>query len=293
MTNLSTTLAAHPFTERQTLISHWRALMAVARREWLIFIRYPSWVFALFVWPVIFPLFFLLTGLALAGPDGSGMEQFTQISGSSDFIGFVVIGTTIWMWQNVVLWDVGFALRKEQWRGTLESNWMTPTWRFAYLLGSSFPQLASMLMFLTITGLEFGLFFGVRLNGNPWLLALMLLACIPAIYGMGFAFASLVIWVKEANTFVFLVRGLVMIFCGVTYPVVLLPEWMRWFANVLPQTYMIHGMRSAALANASLVDLLPDLTMLMGFGAFWLITGSLLFNWLEKHTRKTGAIGQY
>lgn len=197
------------------------------------------------------------------------------------------------MWQNVVLWDVGFALRKEQWRGTLESNWMTPTWRFAYLLGSSFPQLASMLMFLTITGLEFGLFFGVRLNGNPWLLGLMLLACIPAIYGMGFAFASLVIWVKEANTFVFLVRGLVIIFCGVTYPVVLLPEWMRWFANVLPQTYMIHGMRSAALANASLVDLLPDLTMLLGFGAFWLVTGSLLFHWLEKHTRKTGAIGQY
>jgi ABC-2 type transport system permease protein len=197
------------------------------------------------------------------------------------------------MWQNIVLWDVGFALRNEQLRGTLESNWLSPTWRFSYLLGHTGPQLITMTMFILITALEFGLFFGVRLNGSPWLALLVMLASIPAIYGLGFAFASIVITAKEAHTFVFLVRGLVMIFCGITFPVGLLPGWMQSIATWMPQTYMIHGMRAAAFANASLAELWPDLQALLLFGAFWLTLGYFLFRWMERRARRTGAIGQY
>jgi ABC-2 type transport system permease protein len=273
--------------------SHWRALWAVARREWLIFIRYPSWVIQMFIWPVIFPLMYIFTGRALSGPDASGLQQFMQVSGASEFNGYVIIGTTIWMWQNVVLWNVGFALRNEQWRGTLESNWMTPTWRFAYLLGSSLPQIVTMGMFLGVTALEAGLIFGVRLNGNPWLLLLVMAACIPAIYGLGFAFASIVITAKEANTFVFMVRGLVMIFCGVSFPLSMLPGWMQSIASWLPQTYMIAAMRKAALSNATLAQVRPEIMSLLAFGLFWLVAGYVLFQWMERRARQTGAIGQY
>ncbi|HEX5839482.1 MAG TPA: ABC transporter permease, partial [Anaerolineales bacterium] len=192
------------------LASDARALMAVVRREWTIFRRYPSWIIALFIWPLIFPMMYILTARALAGPDGSGLAVFSQTTGATDFIGYIVIGTTVWMWQNIVLWDVGFSLRNEQMRGTLESNWLSPTWRFSFLLGQTGPQIISMLMFIGVTALEFGLLFGVRLNGSVWMILLMMLAAIPAIYGLGFAFASLVITVKEANAFVFLIRGLVM-----------------------------------------------------------------------------------
>jgi ABC-2 type transport system permease protein len=102
-----------------------------------------------------------------------------------------------------------------------------------------------------------------------------------------------VITAKEAHTFVFLVRGLVMIFCGITFPVSLLPNWMQSIANWLPQTYMIHGMRAAAFSNASLTDLLPDIQALLLFGASWLAVGYLLFTWMERRARRTGAIGQY
>ena len=270
-----------------------RAFWAIVRREWTIFRRYPSWIIALFIWPLIFPMMYILTARALSGVDGSGLAVFTQTTGASNFIGYIVVGTTVWMWQNIVLWDVGFALRNEQMRGTLESNWLSPTWRFSYLLGHTGPQLITMTMFVLITALEFGLFFGVRLNGSPWLALLVMLVSIPAIYGLGFAFASIVITAKEAHTFVFLVRGLVIIFCGITFPVSLLPGWMQTIAKWLPQTYMIHGMRAAAFANASLAELWPDLQALLLFGAFWLSLGYLLFRWMERRARQTGAIGQY
>jgi ABC-2 type transport system permease protein len=149
------------------------------------------------------------------------------------------------------------------------------------------------LMFIAITALEFGLLFSVRLNGSPWMILLMMLAAIPSIYGLGFAFASLVITVKEANAFVFLIRGLVMIFCGITFPITLLPGWMQTIAAWLPQTYLIHGMRAAAFANAGISQLLPDLLPLLGFGTFWLLVGYFTFLWMERRARRTGAIGQY
>ena len=270
-----------------------RALWAVMRREWVIFTRYPSWVIALFIWPVIFPMLYILTARALAGPDGSGMTVFMEITGASDFIGYIVIGTTVWMWQNIVLWDVGFSLRNEQMRGTLESNWLSPTWRFSYLLGHTGPQIVSMFMFFSITALEFGLMFGVRLNGSVWMILLMALAAIPSIYGLGFAFASLVITVKEANAFVFLIRGMVMIFCGITFPISLLPGWMQSIAKWLPQTYLIHGMRAAAFSNAGIRELAPDLIPLLLFGTFLLVVGYFTFLWMERRARRKGAIGQY
>ena len=278
---------------RPGIFSDIRALFAVVRREWTIFTRYPSWIIALFIWPLIFPMMYILTARALSGVDGSGLKVFLQNTGAQEYIGYIVVGTTVWMWQNVVLWDIGFALRNEQMRGTLESNWLSPTWRFAFLLGHTGPQLVSMLLFILITAFEFILFFGVRLHGSGWLALLMMLVSIPAVYGLGFAFASIVITAKEAHTFVFLVRGLVMIFCGITFPVSLLPGWMQTIATWLPQTYMIHGMRAAAFANASLADLMPDITALLLFGAFWLTLGYILFRIMERRARQTGAIGQY
>src|SRR5512143_3477312 len=136
---------------RHNFASELRALYAVFHREWIIFKRYPSWIIALFIWPLIFPAAYILSSRALAGPDGSGLVLFQQAAGTTEVIGFISIGTTIWMWQNVVLWNVGFALRQEQLRGTLESNWLSPTWRFSFLLGSSVMQLISMLIFLGVS----------------------------------------------------------------------------------------------------------------------------------------------
>lgn len=278
---------------RRNLAAELRALWAVALKEWFYFVRYPTWVVGLLIWPAIFPLGYVLSARALAGPDGSGLAVFIQAAGVKDFFGYIVIGTTVWMWQNIVLWNVGFTLREEQWRGTLEANWLSPTWRFSFLIGNSLTQLLVMAVFLLVSALEFGLFYGVRLNGSLWNVLLVMLAAVPSIYGLAIVFASLVISAKEANAFVFLVRGFVMIFCGISYPVAILPGWMQSVAKWLPQTYVIRGARSAALSGANLAALMEDLVPLALFGVFWLAAGYLVFNWMERRARRTGAISQY
>jgi ABC-2 type transport system permease protein len=270
-----------------------QALWAVVRREWTIFIRYPSWIIALFIWPVIFPMGYILTARALSGIDGSGLTTFQNTTGLTEYVGYIAVGTMIWMWQNIVLWAVGYSLRNEQMRGTLESNWLSPTWRFAYLLGSSIPQLVSMFMLMLVSGLEYAFLFKVNFSGSLWLTLLVILAAIPSVYGLGFAFASVVITLKEANAFVFLVRGIVMVFCGITYPLTILPNWMQSVSQWLPQTYIIHAVRTAALSTEGFSAIAFDLKMLVIFGIIWLAFGYLLFNMMERRARQTGAIGQY
>src|SRR5512147_1636357 len=144
------------------LTAELRALRAVVRREWTIFRRYPSWIIALFIWPIIFPMAYILSSQALAGPDSGGLRIFQQNAGTADVVGYIAIGTIIWMWQNVVLWNVGFSLREEQMRGTLESNWLSPSWRFSLLLGNSAVQMVTMLIFIAVSLVEFSLLYGVR-----------------------------------------------------------------------------------------------------------------------------------
>jgi ABC-2 type transport system permease protein len=266
----------------------------MARKEWIIFRRYPSWVIAFFIWPVLSPLGYIFSARALSGPDGSALPTFSRLAGTSDYISFVVVGSILWMWLNMTLWDVGFQLRNEQMRGTLESNWLCPVWRVSILVGPNLSKVATMLFFLTVAALEFRLFFGVQLlQGNIALLLLILLLVIPSIYGLGMAFGSLVIRFKEANAMVFLVRGIFMVFCGITYPLEVLPQWMENVAMVLPLTYAIRDVRAVTLANATYVDILPDLQKLALFALVMPLLGWLTFYFTERRARQSGALGQH
>lgn len=279
---------------QRTFGSELRAVRAIARKEWLIFRRYPSWMLSVFVWPVLFPFGYIFTAKALGGPDGAALETFRSLTGTADYVGFIVVGSVLWMWLNMTLWDVGMYLRGEQMHGTLESNWLCPTWRVSLMLGGALMKLLISLVFLIISMLEFRLIFGVRVAGGDIGLALLvLLLVIPTIHGIGIAFASLVLRFKEANAMVFLVRGVFMIFCGITYPIAVLPGWMQGVAAALPLTYAIRDIRAVVLAGATFADIRSDLLVLAGFALVIPALGYTIFYLTERRSRRTGDLGQY
>jgi ABC-2 type transport system permease protein len=279
---------------QRTFGSELRAVWAIARKEWMIFRRYPSWMLSVFVWPVLFPFGYIFTAKALGGPDGAALETFRSLTGTADYVGFIVVGSVLWMWLNMTLWDVGMYLRSEQMHGTLESNWLCPTWRVSLMLGGALMKLLISLVFLTISMLEFRLVFGVRVAGGDIGLALLvLLLVIPTIHGIGIAFASLVLRFKEANAMVFLVRGVFMIFCGITFPLAVLPAWMQGVAAALPLTYAIRDIRAVVLAGATFADIRSDLLVLAGFALVLPALGYTIFYLTERRSRRTGDLGQY
>jgi ABC-2 type transport system permease protein len=279
---------------RRSVGSELRALLAIARKEWIIFRRYPSWVMVFLIWPVLYPCGYIFSAKALGGPHGSGLAAFHRLVGTSDYLGFIVVGSTMYMWLNLTLWDVGLHLRNEQMRGTLESNWLCPVWRIAIPLGGSIAKLGTSLLFLALTVLEFQFIFGIPLlRGDLGLALLVMLLLIPSIYGLGVAFASLVIRFKEAHTLVYLVRGIFMIFCGMTYPLQVMPDWMQRAAAFLPLTYAIRDVRAAVLSDAGVAAVGADLLRLLLFAVALPVLGYLAFRATERRARRTGARAQF
>ncbi|MBI4927432.1 MAG: ABC transporter permease [Anaerolineae bacterium] len=292
-TLLTTALPALQPLSKSGFIAQVRAFAAVMWREWFHFVRYPTWIIAFIIWPILFPAVYILGAFSLAGPTGAGIDVFLKTAGTTNFLGYIVVGTTVWMWINTMLWNVGFALREEMMRGTLESNWMSPTSRFYFLIGTGPVHAATMVMFLICTIVEFKLIFNLDFNANLLSLLVVIITALPALYGMGFTFASVVISARESQNFVFLIRGIVMIFCGITYPLSVMPGWMQSIANWIPPTVMIRVGRAAALNHATIPELAPDLFLLLLHGAFWMLFGYLAFVMIERRARRKGSLGQY
>jgi ABC-2 type transport system permease protein len=156
-------------------------LWAVVYREWLIFTRYPSWIVALVIWPLIFPAAYILSARALAGPDGSGLALFTAAAGTTNYIAYIVIGTSVWMWQNVTLWTVGYALRSEH-CAHAGDELLTPSRRFGFCWVRV--DAGAVVRVSARVGLGSGCSW-VRLQGSVWLVLLMFVAAVSRRLALG------------------------------------------------------------------------------------------------------------
>ncbi len=266
--------------------------MAVAKRWLTTYIRYPTWVISMLLWPVLFPFGYVFSMRALAGPTGEALSRFGQLAGTTDYVTFLVTGTTFWMWFNIMLWGLGGSFRMEQLRGTLESNWLAPLPKTFLAVGVFRAEALMGLVQLSMSMLTIALVYGVRLAGSPWALLSLILISIPSIYGTGLIFASLVLVAKEINGLIFFVRGLITVFCGVTYPIAVLPGWMQSVSRVLPLSYSVSAVR-AVLAGGGFGTIAGQLRYLAVSGAVLMALGFLAYDIIQRRMLHAGTLGQH
>ncbi|MDP2872230.1 MAG: ABC transporter permease [Bacillota bacterium] len=271
---------------------YWRAVMAVAKRWLTTYIRYPTWVISVLLWPVLFPFGYVFSMRALAGPTGEALSSFAQLAGTTDYVTFLVTGTTFWMWFNIMLWGLGGSFRMEQLRGTLESNWLAPLPKTFLAVGVFLAEALMGLVQLSMSMLTIALVYGVRLAGSPWALLSLILISIPSIYGTGLIFASLVLVAKEINGLIFFVRGLITVFCGVTYPIAVLPGWMQSVSRVLPLSHSVSAVR-AVLAGGGFGTIAGQLRYLAVSGAVLMALGFLAYAIIQRRMLHAGTLGQH
>ncbi|NLN18211.1 MAG: ABC transporter permease [Firmicutes bacterium] len=270
-----------------------RTAAAVLRKDLIVFRRYPTWIVSLLIWPALFPAMYVFMARTLSGPGGQAVAAFQSVSGTDDYIGFLLFGIIPWMILNTTLWDFGTHLRTEQVRGTLEATWTTPASRLSMLIGASIRQLVISLLFLTITLFMACLLYGFELRGDPLtLLGLLSLSLLPII-GLGMLFASLILWMKETSSLVVIVRGIFMAFAGMTYPIEVLPARMQILSKALPLTHAIRAMRLVGLIGVGWNDVKYEVMMLAILSVVFIAMGLMAFRLAERHGQSTGTLGHY
>jgi ABC-2 type transport system permease protein len=274
-----------------TLASHLRALFALIRKDWKQYWRYPlnaiSSVFHPLVW--IAPVYFM--GLAFSH-NGKALG-FAQYSGTTDFMSFILLGTMLENFINAVFWGMGYALKNDMDSGVMESNWLTPIPRLLILIGHSVTNL--VVTAITSTGMLFfgGLIFGFHPTGDVLAALLPILPMMIGLYGFGFAFAALVMLMREANTMVDLSSFLVQIFSGSNFPVNALPRYLLPVALALPLTYGLDSVRARLIGTTPLVPLNVEMILLIVFMFVMLWIGTAAFRALERRVRVLGTLGQH
>ncbi len=274
-----------------TIASHLRALFALIRKDWKQYWRYPlnavSSIFQPLIW--IAPVYFM--GLAFS--ENGKAVGFSQYSGTTDFMSFILLGTVLESFINAVFWGMGYALKNDMDSGVMESNWLTPIPRLLILVGHSVTNL--LVTAITSIGMLFfgGLIFGFHASGDVFKAFLPVIPMMIGLYGFGFAFAAVVMLIREANTLVDISSFLVQIFSGSNFPVNALPKFLLPIALALPLTYGLDAIRHYLINTKPLLAIQWEMTLLIVFMFVMLWIGITTFRSLEKRVRTLGTLGQH
>lgn len=264
----------------------------VMRKELKLYFRYPVWVLFDALMPLLWVMSMVIYGRALVGSLYS--VNLARLANTGDYVSFTIVGMIVSSFAFSTLWGMGYALRGEQWSGTLESTFLAPCSRFSILLGKAFSSMLTTLLWvslqITLVSLVFGL--NVRVLNLPLALLFFLIA-LPSFIGIGFSLAGIVLDFKEHNAFVSFLSSLLILLLPISYPLSILPPVLRYFSYLLPPTYAIEGMRSLLVMDKGLGELTGLLIPLLLFDVFWILTGIMVFAREERKVLKKGTLGYY
>ncbi len=274
-----------------TRASHLRALFAIAKKDWKHYWRYPLNAVSSILQPLVWltPAYFMGQAFSVNGQ----AQGFAQYSGTADFMSFILLGTILTNFINSVFWGMGFSLKEAMDDGVLESNWLTPVPRRLILVGHSLTNLAITITTSTLMMVIAALVFGFRVTGDVLSAFIPVIPMLLGLYGFGFAFAALVLVMREANTMVDMSSFLVQLFSGSNFPVTSLPKWLLPISLALPLTYGLDAARGYLLNIPTILPIPWELFLLVVFMFVMLWLGSWAFAALERRVRQWGTLGQH
>lgn len=174
---------------------------------------------------------------------------------------------------------VFFSLRQSL---VLKRFFATPIKRTYIILGEAIArlvfQLTGSLIIITMGHFVFGF---TLINGFTTVLQLLLLSTLGLIVFMGFGFVVSGIARNESTIppFANIVTLPQFLLSGTFFPVDAFPGWLQKISNILPLTYLNDALRRTAFEGAGILDLLPQLGVVMLWGVVIYALAVRLFRW--------------
>lgn len=247
------------------------------RVAWLF--RSRTWIFQETLLPVLGVAAFAYSYKAMGAPQ--------------EYTGLVVLGaamTTFWM---NVLWGMGAALYWERDAGNLELYVMSPAPLMGILTGMALGGMTTTLVraaAITVTGV---LMFDVPLQPTSWwLLGLIFVLTLTALYGLGMMFASVFLrWGREAWHLVNLFQEPVYLLTGTNFPVsAIFPKAVAVLATAIPLTAGMDAMRQVLFRTPGIFPVWQEAVLLAGLAAVFLLLARRLLRNLERRAKEEGKL---
>jgi ABC-2 type transport system permease protein len=276
---------------RPSFASHLRGLVAVGKKDWQQFWRYPLNTVGYILQPLIWlaPIYFMGEAFSVNGE----ARGFAAYAGTSDYVSFVLLGTVLTNYVQSVFWGMGYALKQDMDAGVLESTWLTPMPRPLLLIGRTFASLVTTTIVSLAILLIAALVFGFRPTGSVMLALLPAIPMLLGLYGFGIAFAAIILVMRDANTLVDVSSYLVGLFSGAQFPVQALPRFLLPISLALPLTYGFDAIRGLLLNTRTVIPIQYEIGILLVFMVVMSWLGIKIFSKVEREVRTRGTLGQH
>lgn len=271
--------------------SQLNAILAIAWKNWLRFVRYPLNALFRIIQPLMWltPIYFLGQSFKTA----EGNIGFAGYAGTTDYMSFILVGSILSSYISSVFWGMGYALKTEMDEGVMESNWLTPVPRFSFLVGHTITQI------VTTTIINAGILvlgwwlFGFTITGNLWQAVAVTVPMLFALYGFGFAFAAVVLLMRDANMLIDVSDFLISILSGSQFPVQVLPGILLPIALALPLTYGFDAVRGLLINTTTLLPVGTEIAILLLFMVITVPLGYWIFRRIEQRVKRLGTLGMH
>ncbi len=276
--------------------SSWRSNLSVVWNEIIKNIKFLLAYPVILVFWSIFPIFwfipFILQGQAFVG--GLTSESFAQVTGTAEFIPFIVIGAVLNSYVNTLLHGMGESIRREALQGTLDYVLAAPCNKVSVLIGKALSESLSSTLF-AISQLTISVFlFGMNVSLGVMLpVFFIIILLILGLYGLSLILAAASLMYKQSYGFSQTIGYVFYVFSPVRYPIESLPIGAQIFGKLLPLTYAIIIVRSLMLLGADLSTLYLEVLALLIIDAVLIVAGFYLFNRIEEKTKRSGSISHY
>jgi ABC-2 type transport system permease protein len=250
----------------------------------------------IFVFWTIFPIFwfipFILQGEAFIG--GLQSSSFAELTGTSEFIPFVVLGAILNSYVLTSLYGMGESIRREAYRGTLDYILSSPCNKAFILIGKAVSESIKSTIYATSQLVICILFFGIQLTlGVIFPIIFIIILLILGLYGIALILAAVSLKYKQAHDLAHTMEYVFSIFSPVHYPLAQLPLWAQIIGRLLPLTYALIAVRSLMLLHQNISTLYLQILILLIIDITTIFGGFYLFNWMEAKTKTSGTISHY
>lgn len=269
-----------------------RAAWAVARKELRIFARYRLNA----VNQVVQPLYqVLVPGILLGATFAIGGEAvgLAETAGTTDIVGYLFLGMLALNLASAGFWGVAFSIRMELDAGTLEPAWLTPTRRETFIVGLTGAALLVAVVSTAILVLIGIWIFGAEMAPRLAIALPVLAIASIGVLGIGYLVGAVVMRMREANFFVDAADFIFVALSGAAFPILVLPDAIRWVSYLLPTTHALDLMRVAALGTRPLLPLPVEWLMLVVTSVALLVVGRATWLRTEHRLRVRGTLGQH
>ena len=201
---------------------------------------------------------------------------------------FIAIGNAL----QSLSWNTVFSVINitghDKWDGTLPLVLATPAHRMPLFIGRAMIHVLDGLISVAISFAFAAFIFGVNF-GQADVLALTLTVFLTAftMAGFGLSIGGLSFFFRNPMVFANIFTFVLLIFCGVNFPVQSLPTVIQPVSYLFPLTYGVTAARSA-ISGGNLIQIAPTLALQLVVGFAAMVVGFLFFRSFENNARKTG-----